>query len=1175
MIRGRLPLAVSLFLVLTSAAGAQTENAPTVYSFAGGADGIQPNSLILAADGYLYGTTAYGGNNNLVCPGGSAALPGCGTIFRMNTDGSNETVVYTFTGGTDGGVPTGLVQGPDGNLYGTTAFGGASVSDGKACTDENNMDTNPNQPNVLGKPIYCCPSSDFSKSAGCGTIFRLPFPESISGSDTPVVLKSFHGVVVNGTTSVADYAYPGPMVPGVLADGTTLLFGTAQPCSYCSYLSITSNVNGSGTNGAVVALNPGSTPTVTFLALDSSSDDYPNSVVQGLECPTGATSNSTCQASLYGTTQLGQTQGGVFVYDLSSITTAAKLAAVNNGTSSNAFDLGCDFASNAQNLGNSPATLLQRLPNGGGLSSHAGGNANIIIQQPGSKFPSGQEWGMNTAPVSITEANDGSILGTTPWACFNEGQPNDPAAPTTYSIGSSCGSGTDNATVFQCQPPLPLSNPVTPSSIDSGWTLNTVYAFSDSSSAKDGEGVTNGVGLEASNPASGAAGLLLASDGNYYITSGTSLYELTSSEMNEFLGSASGSAPGPFASLPGYGPEGSNLLAGTPPEPTLIQGPDGTLFGISASAGSNAKGAVYEVTPALAAPMQLTVSPATIVLNSLSPSATLNWSVPNAYSMTARQCFEFVQGGAQGAGKWSGPAVATTFSPTSYSGSATVTPTAAGTYSYALTCGGTTSVFATLQVNNALALANSLSNAAQDVAYSAQLQASGGIPPYTWKQTGLPSWLSLSSAGVLSGTPTAAGSFSFTVTVTDSESKPVSVPASFTLTVLPPPPTVTLTSSAASVAYGQSITLTATANPLASGYSWTINDGTTALVGPGAASNTLTGIMYAPPMLSAGQHTFTAVFSSSNPADATGTSNPLLVTVNKAATTTSVAASTNNANLNTAVTFTATVSSTTTGNPTGQVQFLNGTTPLGTATLSLTTGVATFSANLIQAGTASITAQYLGDGNFLASTSSPAAVVVTAPAAALTAAPNTLTVKAGQSVTTTVTLTPVGGYAGTLTLACPTSSLPPYSSCSFNKPTLTADGSNTALTSTLTFATNVSTQASLERKTPVGSSRSNWMVEAGALAGVLWLGGFRRRKWFLKQLRRSALLVILLGVTVAASLIGCGGSGSSSNTSNTNNGGNTGGTNVTPAGNYTVSVTATATGGTSPQPLSLSISVTP
>ncbi|HZM05034.1 MAG TPA: choice-of-anchor tandem repeat GloVer-containing protein [Candidatus Saccharimonadales bacterium] len=91
----------------------------TLYSFTGGNDGgsLGGNQagpaagLIQTSDGYLYGTTQYGGSN------------GYGTIFRMSTNGS-LTTLYSFTGGYDGGNSTaGLIEGRDGNLYGTTAGG--------------------------------------------------------------------------------------------------------------------------------------------------------------------------------------------------------------------------------------------------------------------------------------------------------------------------------------------------------------------------------------------------------------------------------------------------------------------------------------------------------------------------------------------------------------------------------------------------------------------------------------------------------------------------------------------------------------------------------------------------------------------------------------------------------------------------------------------------------------------------------------------------------------------------------------------------------------------------------------------------------------------------------------------------------------------------------------------
>jgi uncharacterized repeat protein (TIGR03803 family) len=70
--------------------------------------------LALDKLGNLYGTTV------------SYGAYGCGTVFKLDTAG-NETVLYTFTGGADGAVPTaGVVLDGQGNLYGTTAYGGGS-----------------------------------------------------------------------------------------------------------------------------------------------------------------------------------------------------------------------------------------------------------------------------------------------------------------------------------------------------------------------------------------------------------------------------------------------------------------------------------------------------------------------------------------------------------------------------------------------------------------------------------------------------------------------------------------------------------------------------------------------------------------------------------------------------------------------------------------------------------------------------------------------------------------------------------------------------------------------------------------------------------------------------------------------------------------------------------------
>lgn len=70
-------------------------------------------------------------------------------------------------------------------------------------------------------------------------------------------------------------------------------------------------------------------------------------------------------------------------------------------------------------------------------------------------------------------------------------------------------------------------------------------------------------------------------------------------------------------------------------------------------------------------------------------------------------------------------------------------------------------------------------------AYSQTFAGTGGLSPYTWTSTGgtLPPGLTLSSGGVLSGTPTTAGTFAFVVTMTDANGQPVS--GSFSVAVAP------------------------------------------------------------------------------------------------------------------------------------------------------------------------------------------------------------------------------------------------------------------------------------------------------------------------------------------------------------------------------------------------------
>ncbi|MBZ5570857.1 MAG: FG-GAP-like repeat-containing protein [Acidobacteriia bacterium] len=311
---------------------------------------------------------------------------------------------------------------------------------------------------------------------------------------------------------------------------------------------------------------------------------------------------------------------------------------------------------------------------------------------------------------------------------------------------------------------------------------------------------------------------------------------------------------------------------------------------------------------------------------------------------------------------------------------------------------------------------------------------------------------------------------------------------------------LTFESSALNSTYGEPITLTST---VTASISWesaptgsvSFLDGNsvlgTAPLGGGTA-------VFTTSELTAGSHTLAARYlgdSNFQP----HTSSPVVVSVSQAATTTTLTSSPNPSDLGQLVTLTAMVATGASEVPTGTVTFLDGVTPIGTATL--VNSVAIFTISTLEVGTHVITASYGGDANFIGSTSPEVNQVIYGPDFSLgtSALPGPLIV--GQSGTSTTTVTSIHSFSAAVALTC-SEGLPGGASCAFDPPSVTPAPDGTA-TSTLTLTTTskspagnytvtiTGTSGSLSRNASLGLSLTDFTIDGPAFStpSVITPGG--------------------------------------------------------------------------------------
>ncbi|MFN2974798.1 Ig domain-containing protein [Terriglobus aquaticus] len=149
---------------------------------------------------------------------------------------------------------------------------------------------------------------------------------------------------------------------------------------------------------------------------------------------------------------------------------------------------------------------------------------------------------------------------------------------------------------------------------------------------------------------------------------------------------------------------------------------------------------------------------------------------------------------------------------------------------------------------------SSLSSATNGNAYNAALAATGGTPSYTWSlgSGSLPAGVTLSSSGVLSGTPTVSGNFTFTAAVADQSSPALHTSKAFTLAVANTPLTIntgSFTAAQNNVSYAAQLSATGGTQ----GYTWSIKSGS---LPAGLTLQATTGAITGTPS-SNGSYTFT------------------------------------------------------------------------------------------------------------------------------------------------------------------------------------------------------------------------------------------------------------------------------------------------------------------------------
>ena len=250
-----------------------------IYSFTGGTDGNLPSSgLTVDSKGNAYGTTFYGGDLNCEL---ITTTPGCGVVYKLTSTGK-FSVVYAFTGSTDGAWPQGVIPDSSGNLYGPAYYGGN----------------------------LSCPYTGI----GCGVIFKI----DTTGKETAVYTfqDGTDGGIPNGfvTMDQSGNIYGATIYGGTLADcngaGCGVIFKVTPAGKETVLYSFTGGTDGGAPNGSLLMDHPqGNIYGTAYLGGDLQCTSIPNTTGCGVVFKLSPNGHETVLHAFKGTDGAGPSWG--------------------------------------------------------------------------------------------------------------------------------------------------------------------------------------------------------------------------------------------------------------------------------------------------------------------------------------------------------------------------------------------------------------------------------------------------------------------------------------------------------------------------------------------------------------------------------------------------------------------------------------------------------------------------------------------------------------------------------------------------------------------------------------------------------------------------------------------------------------------------------------------------